>query len=67
LSLLLVAVITSLFHGRTLGSTIVLPIILTFPLSLIFNGVALILLSLLGQPTNWVSGSICGNIAGGYL
>jgi rod shape-determining protein MreD len=55
LSLLLVSVITSLFHGRTLGSTIVLPIILTFPLSLIFNGVALILLSLLGQPTNWVT------------
>jgi rod shape-determining protein MreD len=56
LSLLLVALVTSLFHGRIFGSSIVLPVILTFPLSLLFNGVALILLSLLGHPVNWVDG-----------
>jgi rod shape-determining protein MreD len=53
LSLLLVAVITGFFHGRTFGSSIVVPLILTFPLSLVFNGMALILLNLLGHPMVW--------------
>lgn len=56
LSLLLVALVTNLFHGRIFGSSIVLPVILTFPLSLIFNGVALLLLSLLGHPASWTDG-----------
>jgi rod shape-determining protein MreD len=56
LSLLLVALVTSMFHGRIFGSSIVLPVILTFPLSLLFNGAALILLSLLGHPVSWVDG-----------
>lgn len=50
LTMLLVAVVTSLFHGRLFGSSIVLPLLLTFPLSLAFNGTALIILYLLGHP-----------------
>ena len=52
-TLLLVAVVTGLFHGRTFGSSIVLPLMLTFPLSLLFNGAALIFLNLLGHPLNF--------------
>jgi rod shape-determining protein MreD len=53
LALLLVALATHLFHGRTFGSSIILPLSLTFPLSLLFNGVALLLLNLLGRPITW--------------
>ena len=52
-TMLLVAVVTGLFHGRTFGSSIVLPLMLTFPLSLLFNGGALIFLNLLGHPLNF--------------
>lgn len=53
LTLLLVAMVTNLFHGRTFGSSIILPLSLTFPLSLLFNGLALLLLNLLGRPITW--------------
>lgn len=53
LTLLLVAVTTSLFHGRLFGSSIVIPLVLTFPLSLLFNGAALFFLSFLGHPVAW--------------
>ncbi len=53
-SVLLAAVITSFFHGRTFGSSIVVPLLLIFPLSLVFNGVALLLLNLLGHPITWL-------------
>jgi rod shape-determining protein MreD len=53
LSLLGVAFLASLFHGRTFGSTVVLPLILVFPLSLFFNAMALLLLTTLGHPVNW--------------
>jgi rod shape-determining protein MreD len=49
----LAALITSLFHGRLFGSSIILPLGLTFPLSLFFNGLALLLLNLLGRPIIW--------------
>jgi rod shape-determining protein MreD len=49
----LIALLTSLFHGRLFGSSIILPLILTFPLSLLFNGLALLLLSVLGRPVIW--------------
>lgn len=47
------AVTASLFHGRTFGSSIVLPLSLTLPLSLLFNGLALALLAVLGRPIAW--------------
>lgn len=53
LTLLLVAMVTNLFHGRTFGSSIILPLSLTFPLSLLFNGLALLLLNLLWRPITW--------------
>jgi rod shape-determining protein MreD len=53
LSMLMVALATSLFHGRLFGSNIILPLILTFPLSLLFNGLALLLLNLAGRPIIW--------------
>ncbi len=54
LTLLLVAVTTSLFHGRLFGSSLVIPLVLTFPLSLLFNGAALFFLSFLGHPVAWI-------------
>ncbi|MBN1994281.1 MAG: rod shape-determining protein MreD [Anaerolineae bacterium] len=53
LTMLLVALVTNLFHGRLFGSSIVLPLGLTFPLSLLFNGLALLFLTLLGRHIMW--------------
>ena len=53
LTTLLVALVASLSHGRGFGSSIVLPLSLTLPLSLFFNGLALLLLALLGRPVVW--------------
>ncbi len=53
LSMVVVALATSLFHGRVFGSSIILPLSLTFPLSLLFNGLVLLLLMLLGRPMDW--------------
>lgn len=49
-----VALVSSLAHGRLFGSSIVLPLSLTFPLSFLFNGLALFLLSFFGRSVNWV-------------
>jgi rod shape-determining protein MreD len=48
-----VALLASLGHGRTFGSSIILPVSAMFPLSLLFNGLALVLLALLGRPIAW--------------
>lgn len=53
LTTLLVALVANLSHGRIFGSSIVLPLGLIFPLSLLFNGLALLLLYLWGAPVNW--------------
>ena len=53
LTMLLVALAANLSHGRVFGSSIVLPLSLTFPLSLLFNGLALLFLALLGRPVLW--------------
>ncbi|GIK41209.1 MAG: hypothetical protein BroJett011_50420 [Chloroflexota bacterium] len=53
LAMLVVTLVTSLFHGRLFGSSIILPLSLTFPLSLLFNGLALLILNLLGRPIVW--------------
>jgi rod shape-determining protein MreD len=52
-SMVVVALVTSLFHGRVFGSSIILPLSLAFPLSLLFNGLVLLLLMLLGRPIDW--------------
>ena len=52
-TLLLVALVASVSHGRIFGSSIVLPLSLTFPLSLLFNGLALLWLVLLGRSVVW--------------
>jgi len=52
-SMVVVALLTSLFHGRIFGSSIILPLSLTFPLSLLFNGLVLLLLMVLGRPMDW--------------
>lgn len=53
LCMVMVALITGFVHGLTFGSSIVLPLSLTFPLSLFFNGLALLVLFLLGRPIIW--------------
>lgn len=53
LTMLIVAVVANISHGRVFGSSIVLPLSLTFPLSLLFNGLTVILLNLLGRPMSW--------------
>ncbi|GAB4410581.1 MAG: hypothetical protein Fur0044_04340 [Anaerolineae bacterium] len=53
LAMLAAEYITSLFHGRLFGSSIILPLSLTFPLSILFNGLALLILNLLGRPVIW--------------
>jgi len=55
LTMLLAALAAGLFHGRTFGTSIVVPVVLTFPLTFLFNGAALLLLSLLGHPVNWAA------------
>jgi rod shape-determining protein MreD len=55
LTLLLVGLLTNFVHGRTFGSSIVLPISLIFPLSLLFNFLPLLILYLLGHPTDWTA------------
>jgi rod shape-determining protein MreD len=52
-TMLLVALVTSVSHGRVFGSSIVLPLSLTLPLSLFFNGLALLILTLFGRPVVW--------------
>lgn len=53
LALLGVTLVASVAHRLNFGSSIVVPLTLTFPLSFLFNGVALLLLSGLGHPTTW--------------
>jgi rod shape-determining protein MreD len=53
LTMLIVAVVANISHGRVFGSSIVLPLSLTFPLSLLYNGLTLILLNLMGRPVIW--------------
>ncbi len=53
-SLLTTTIVAGLGHGRLFGSSIVLPLSLTFPLSLLFNGLALVLMFLLGRPVVWL-------------
>ena len=52
-TMLVVALVANLSHGRIFGRSIVLPLSLTFPLSLLFNTLALLLLSLWGRPVIW--------------
>jgi rod shape-determining protein MreD len=53
LSLVVVALITGLFYGRIFGSSIILPVSLSFPLSFAFNASGLLLLMILGRPIDW--------------
>ena len=53
LSMLAVSLVTYLAHGQLFGSSTFLPLTLTFPLTLLFNGLALFLLGLLGRAVAW--------------
>lgn len=53
LAMLLATLVANLSHGRVFGSSIVLPLSLTFPLSFLFNGLILFILALLGRPIVW--------------
>ncbi len=53
LTMLLIALASGAVHGRLFGSSIVLPLTLTFPLSLLFDSLALLLLTLGGRPVVW--------------
>lgn len=54
LTLLLVTLVASFSHGRVFGSNVILLLAFTFPLGLLFNTIALLLLNVLGRPVNWV-------------
>lgn len=54
LAMVLVAIVANFSHGRIFGSSIVLPLGFTFPLSILFNGFALLILNLLGHPVIWL-------------
>lgn len=54
LAMVVTTLVANLSHGRIFGSSIVLPLSLTFPLSFLFNALALLLLNLLGRPVIWV-------------
>ena len=54
LTMLVVALAASISHGRIFGGSLVIPLSLTFPLSLLFNTLALLLLSLMGRPVDWL-------------
>ena len=55
IALVSVAALATLVQTRVFGGGLVLPIIFTFPLSLLFNGLALVMLSLLGRPVAWLT------------
>ncbi len=50
---LLVAFVAGSAHRLNFGSSIVVPVVLTFPLTFLFNGVALFILNVLGRPIFW--------------
>ena len=54
LALALVVVIIRAAQGRIFGSNIFFPLLLVFPLSLLFNGLILLCLNVLGRPVAWV-------------
>jgi rod shape-determining protein MreD len=54
LALVLVVVIVGVTQGRIFGSNIFFPLLLTFPLSILFNGLILLALNILGRPVAWV-------------
>jgi rod shape-determining protein MreD len=53
LAMLVVSLTANLFHGRVFGSSIIIPLGLTFPLTLLFNGLSLLALNLLGRTIDW--------------
>jgi cell shape-determining protein MreD len=55
LTMLVLALTANLFHGRVFGSSIVVPLGLAFPLTLLFNILALLLLNFLGRPVDWIN------------
>jgi rod shape-determining protein MreD len=54
LSLVIVTVIVAATQGRIFGSNTFFPLLLTFPLSLLFNALILLCLNILGRPVDWV-------------
>ena len=54
LAMVLVVVIIATAQGRVFGSNIFFPLLLAFPLSLLFNGLILLCLNVLGRPVAWV-------------
>lgn len=55
LTMLVVTLTANLFHGRVFGSSIVMPLGLAFPLTLLFNTLALLMLNFLGHPVDWIT------------
>jgi rod shape-determining protein MreD len=54
LAMVLVVVVIAAAQGRVFGSNIFFPLLLVFPLSLLFNGLTLLSLNILGRPVAWV-------------
>jgi rod shape-determining protein MreD len=54
-ALVITSLLANLGYGRVFGGYLVLPMVLTFPLSLAYYLMYTLLLSMLGQPVAWVS------------
>ena len=55
LALVITSVLTSLGYGRVFGGYLILPLALTFPLSLAYYLIYLLLLSVFNRPVAWIS------------
>jgi len=53
ISLVVICLLVRLAHSRVYGTSLVLPLLLTFPLSIIYYLISMLLLTLTGIPINW--------------
>ncbi|MGC8879468.1 MAG: rod shape-determining protein MreD [Anaerolineae bacterium] len=52
-SLVVICLLVRLTHSRVYGTSLVLPLLLTFPLSIIYYLISMLLLTLTGVPIDW--------------
>ncbi|MGQ9502012.1 MAG: rod shape-determining protein MreD [Anaerolineae bacterium] len=53
ISLLLVCLFVRIAHSRVYGASLVLPLLLTFPMSIMYYALAMLFLTLAGFPVDW--------------
>jgi rod shape-determining protein MreD len=53
ISLLLVCLLVRIAHSRVYGTSLVLPLLLTFPVSVVYYALSMLFLTLAGYPVEW--------------